>query len=213
MSDLTVAQAAQRLGLDLSQSQIDQLEHYQELVLNWNKTVNLISRQDVGRFVPRHLADSLSILDLLGTGAEVIDVGSGAGLPGIPLAIAAPERKVTLVERSARKVRFLKQVVRRLGLDNAAPLNADAAEMATQASYQERFDVLVSRAVMAPQQLWTQTRMLLRPGGYMLLHVSAAESGAGPAAEQDFPELSRLQTHERLIPGLQSTHGILVLHR
>ncbi len=235
------------LGIELSAQQQEQLRLYQEMVIHWNKTFNLVSRQDVGRFVPRHLADSLSILAYL-AGEQTIDVGTGAGLPGIPLAIAAPERHMTLVERSAKKVRFLKQVIRRLALKNVRALNVDVQALAATPSEQGRYDRLVSRAVMPADTLWALAAPLLAPGGAMVLHaatqeaqpssvattqetsVAIADRGAaqpGTASSLDnakpvalsastresFPGLGRLETHAQVIPGLQSTHQILVLYR
>ncbi|MCZ6460073.1 MAG: 16S rRNA (guanine(527)-N(7))-methyltransferase RsmG, partial [Gammaproteobacteria bacterium] len=108
---------AQLLGVELSSTQVDLLADYVALLKQWNKRINLLSRRDTERIWPRHVLDSLSILPFI-RGPRILDLGSGGGLPGIPLAIAAPQHTFTLLDRSDRKTRFLEHVVLRLGLAN-----------------------------------------------------------------------------------------------
>ena len=97
---------AERLQVTLSNDQLDLLEHFAAMVVKWNAQINLISRRDIDRLQARHILDSLAVVPWL-TGPTILDVGSGAGLPGIPVAIACPDRALTLCERMTRRARFL----------------------------------------------------------------------------------------------------------
>ncbi len=215
---MQLTQALAQLELNPEGPILAQLEHYQNMVLTWNKTFNLVSRQDVGRFVPRHLADSLTVLPYLASQGRLVDIGSGAGLPGIPLAIALPDREFTLVERSAKKVRFLKQVVREVGLPNVTPLCVDVAQLSEQNGHRGGYHSLVSRAVMTADALWALAYPLLAEGGCMVLHLRTRGSDAEPAGGEEYtaqryPNLKSHAIHAQSVPGLQSTHEILVLSR
>ena len=137
--------AALRLGVRLDDGQQRQLEAFVSLLEQWNARFNLLSRQDVGRIWTRHVLDSLSLLPLLPAG-RVLDVGTGAGFPGLPLAIAAPERTRALLDRNARKIRFLELAVHKLGVLNASCVCADVMEL----PQHETFGAIVSRAVADP---------------------------------------------------------------
>jgi 16S rRNA (guanine527-N7)-methyltransferase len=106
-----------RLGLDPDASALAALMAYRDLLARWNRVYNLSAVRDPQAMIPRHLLDSLAVLPWLPDGA-LLDVGSGAGLPGLPIAIAQPQRPVTLLEPNQKKVRFLRQVCLALGLDN-----------------------------------------------------------------------------------------------
>lgn len=106
-----------RLGLEADPGQVDSLLRYQSLVRHWNRHFNLVSPRDLDQFVVRHLLDSLALHDFL-EGAEIADIGSGAGLPGIPLALLNPDRRFTLIDSNGKKTRFLFQAKVALGLAN-----------------------------------------------------------------------------------------------
>jgi 16S rRNA (guanine527-N7)-methyltransferase len=131
-----------------------------DFLLRWNKAHNLISRRDEHRIETRHLLDSETLLPYL-HGEQILDCGSGAGLPGIPLAIAEPSINFLLLDRSERKVRFLNQVIRELKLNNVATVCADMNTF----SPETKFDTIVSRAVASPQNLWPIWQPWLASGG------------------------------------------------
>lgn len=199
---------------------INQYTGYVGLMRKWNKAINLVSRQDVDRFVTRHLLDSLSIVGLVSAdpnARSVLDIGTGGGLPGIPLAIALPHLQFTLADRSAKKIRFLNQVSRRLELGNTQPIATDVAKLVTN---EQRFDVVVSRAVAAPDMLWKLARPLLAPGGRVVLQTQVREQttdsteGQEPGNRPDFEWADaqvNVEPHVLQVPGLQSVHDVLVL--
>lgn len=157
----------ERRGVE-SGSAVEALERYERLIRRWNARGNLVSRRDLGRLRDRHVLDSLSLLPWWR--GSLADVGSGAGFPGVPLAIARPESPVTLVERSDRKARFLQQVVIELALSNVEVIEADVGQPPASGSLDGRvFDTVTARAVAPPAASWRLLRGLLAPAGVALL--------------------------------------------
>jgi len=122
-----IEQGSKDLGLALTAEQISRLETYVGLLDKWNKVYNLSAIRDPNEMVSRHILDSLTILPYL-KGDSLLDVGTGAGLPGIPVAIMHPEIAVTLLDTNSKKTRFLQQVKAELGLDNVTVVHARVEE-------------------------------------------------------------------------------------
>jgi len=129
------------LDLTLTDSQKAQLIDYVELLNKWNKVYNLTSVRDPEEMVTRHILDSLAILPYI-KGQSLLDVGAGAGLPGIPLAIANPDLKVTLLDSNSKKTRFLLQAKTELGLDSVTVVRARVES----ANLEQQFDTVTARA-------------------------------------------------------------------
>lgn len=130
--------------------------------------VNLVSDRDSRELWERHVKDSLSLLPWFECTHEYLDVGSGGGFPAIPLAIMRPDLRVTLVERSARKCRFLEQAVMHLPLVNVAVEEVDIRNFTPTNS----FDTITARAVANPSTVWQWTKRLLKSDGELLLQTS-----------------------------------------
>src|SRR5262245_23014166 len=148
------------LGVGLSDVQIAGLEHYLALLEKWNRVYNLTAIREPERMVTHHLLDSLAILPHV-RGPRVLDVGSGAGLPGIPLAIASAELAVTLLDSSHKKAAFLQQAVAELRLANVTIATARVESWQTGG----RYDTIVSRAFADLGEFVTAAARLLAPGG------------------------------------------------
>jgi 16S rRNA (guanine527-N7)-methyltransferase len=136
-------------GVRLDGAQRERLSRFAALLLEWNERVNLTAITDPQEIATKHFLDSLTLLAARPPrpGARLVDVGTGAGFPGIPLAIARPDVRVTLVESVAKKVRFLDAVVAALELRNVEAVRARAEELAHDAARRERYDVAVARAL------------------------------------------------------------------
>lgn len=161
------------LDIELDGQAQKQLLEYLALLIKWNAAYNLTAVRDPEKMVVRHLLDSLAIAKHI-TGDRLIDVGTGAGLPGIPLAIMFPDREFHLLDSNGKKTRFLFQVKTTLGLDNVS------VHQARVELYQDvtAFDVVLSRAFASLSDMVNGTRHLLRPGGSFL-----AMKGVFPEAE------------------------------
>ena len=194
MSDMPipdfVATDLEALGFELPDELLQQLERYLDLVLKANETTNLTAIKHRELAWSRLIVDSLTPLpglpdgDDLEEGApplKLVDIGTGAGLPGIPLAIARPDVQVTLIDGTGKKIRFLESVVAELGLDNVTPLNARVEDVGQDPAHRARYDIAVSRAVGPLPVVLEYSLPLLKVGGTML-------AMKGPKAEQELRE-------------------------
>jgi len=155
---------------------------YRELV-DWNQRFNLTAITDWESVLVRHFLDSLSCLKALpwkelATGARMIDVGTGAGFPGLPLKLVCPEIRLTLLEATGKKVTFLRHLVRVLGLQGVEVIHGRAEELGRDPAHRERYDWALARAVAEMPALSEYLLPLVRVGGAML-----AQKGEGAAAE------------------------------
>jgi 16S rRNA (guanine527-N7)-methyltransferase len=161
---------AVKLGLHLTDLQLEQFEVYYKELIEWNKKVNLTSITDYEGIQIKHFLDSLTVIKAVVSHISlqddsVIDIGTGAGLPGLPLKIIFPEMKLTLLEATAKKVRFLQSLVEGLGLDNVAILTGRAEDVAHDTRYREKFDLVLSRAVASLPTLVELTLPFCAVGG------------------------------------------------
>ena len=161
MSSLTLAAGLGELGITLPADAQQKLLTFRDLLLKWNKTYNLTALRDPAQAISHHLLDSLAILPHIGAG-PLLDVGSGGGLPGIPLAIARPELSVSMVDTVQKKTTFLQQAAIELGLKNATVHHARVEEM------RGHYAQISSRAFAEIALFIRLTRHLLAPGGRWL---------------------------------------------
>jgi 16S rRNA (guanine527-N7)-methyltransferase len=143
---------AQKLGIHLSPKQIEQFNAYYHELVDWNQRMNLTSITGYEEVQVGHFLDSLAVVLAIklpsgGVSSGIIDVGTGAGLPGIPLKIILPGVRLVLLEATLKKAKFLEHLTARLGLDNVEVVVGRAEEVAHDARYRERFDLVLSRAV------------------------------------------------------------------
>jgi 16S rRNA (guanine527-N7)-methyltransferase len=167
------------VGLRLTQAHLDAFDWYAEALLEWNKSVNLTAITAPGEIEVKHFVDSLTCLlpmDLR-KGDKLVDVGTGAGFPGLPLKIVRPRLHVTLVEATAKKVQFCRHVVESLGLEGVDVLHARAEEIGQEAAHRQAYDWVVARAVASLPVLVEYLLPLVRIGGLVI----AQKGETGPA--------------------------------
>jgi len=193
------------LGLPLGAEQQGLLLQYLVLLEKWNQVYNLTAIRDLTKMVEAHLLDSLSAVPLL-AGESVLDVGSGAGLPGIPIAVAKPGWEVTLLDSNHKKAAFLRQAVAELALKNANVV----CERVESWVAPKKFEVIISRAFSDLGEFVSLAGGLLAPGG-----VIAAMKGLHP-----FEELERLPSGFRVkevrglqVPGLGAERHLVLIER
>jgi len=201
MSQITLDSGLAALGLDLPPAARQKLLAFRDLLLKWNKTYNLTALRDPEQAISHHLLDSLAILPHVGPG-PLLDVGSGGGLPGIPLAIARPELSVGMVDTVQKKATFLQQAAIELGLKNIQAHHARVEEM------QGQYAQISSRAFAELALFVNLTRHLLAPGGRWL-----AMKGVRPD-----DELSALPADIAVdaiiplqVPGLDAERHLIIL--
>jgi 16S rRNA (guanine527-N7)-methyltransferase len=187
-------QGCDELKLSLGSDQQARLIDYVALLLKWNKAYNLTAVRDEADMVTRHLLDSLAIAPFL-AGQRVLDVGTGAGLPGVPMAILFPQREFHLLDSNGKKTRFLFQVKTALRLDNMVVHHARVQTFRVV----EPFDAVLSRAFASLQDMMHGCRHLVAPKGRLL-----AMKGAYPAQELDAigQEGAQVVVHPLVVPGL-----------
>lgn len=168
MEDL--AKWSKLFGIYLSPTQLDQFRTYESLLLEWNERISLTAIREPREIRIRHFLDSLACVTATGnlTGRSLIDIGSGAGFPGLPLKILFPDLILTLVDSVAKKGRFLEIVVAELGLRNVSVLVERAEVLGQDPALRERFDWAVGRAVAELRVLVEYLLPLCRIGGHVL---------------------------------------------
>ncbi len=169
-------------------AQLDLLERYSALLIEWNEQMNLVASSTLADLTRRHLLDSLALATALpATPAALADVGSGAGLPGIPLAIIWPTTQVTLIESIGKKAHFLRHVAATLPLPNVQVVTERAEVLGLSPAHRERYDLVTARAVANLATLAEYCLPLCALGGIWLApkgpDVSAELSDAAPALD------------------------------
>lgn len=159
-------------GIGLSEVQKERFRRLTQLLLEWNEKLNLTSITDPERIAIEHFLDSLAPLafNLIGEERAVIDVGTGAGFPGLPLAIMCPHTRFTLVDATLKKVKYLRETCSELGLTNVEILWGRAEELAHQRSLREGFDVAVTRAFGALDIVWECTLPFVKTDGISIAY-------------------------------------------
>ncbi|MBA2393679.1 MAG: 16S rRNA (guanine(527)-N(7))-methyltransferase RsmG [Ktedonobacteraceae bacterium] len=159
-----------QLGLSLSDQQLAQFLRYQQELLDWNTRFNLTAITDPEEVQIKHFLDSLSLLAVYdGSQIDLLDIGSGAGFPGLALKIVRPEWNVTLLEATGKKVTFLRYVIEVLQLEGIAAEQGRAEELAHQAAYRAQFDLVTARAVASLSTLLEYSAPYCRVGGAIVL--------------------------------------------
>ncbi len=205
MSDLErqIAGRLVDLGQELAPEAIGRFAVLLTELERWNRRMNLTAVRDVGEMIAVHLTDSLSVRPLI-EGKTVLDVGTGAGFPGLPLAIAEPEREFTLIDSNNKKIQFVRHVSGLVGIENVTAVKARAEDYAP--GY--RFDTVIARAVASLRRLLGIAGHHVGEGG-----VFVALKGRYPAEElQSIPAPWDYQVRELHVPGLDagSRHAVLL---
>lgn len=193
-----LCQGLKQMGMELDRNVCETQMHYLELMQRWNKAFNLTAIRDLDQMVIRHLLDSLSILPFIDA-SPILDVGTGAGLPGIPLALAKPDFEFVLLDSNGKKTRFLTQVKIELGIDNIDIIHSRIED------YQpgKTFSIVTCRAFAALNTILERTQHLLTSDSRIL-----AMKG-----KQEMPELKdgfkQVDSHLLQVPWLNEERRLI----
>jgi len=191
------------LGLAAAGDQIETLLDYVELLFRWNGTYNLTAVREFGEMIDRHVLDSLAIASFV-RGETAIDIGSGAGLPGIPLAILEPSRRWTLVDSNGKKARFLREAVRALSLTNVRVENARVEDVKGQ------FDTVTARAFATVADMVKLGGHLLADNGILLAMKGLVNKEEILAVPPDFAIASIAPLS---VPGTDKARNLVIVRR
>jgi 16S rRNA (guanine527-N7)-methyltransferase len=193
----------ERMGLSVSSAVVDKLLEYMALLKEWSGTYNLVAPGDRDFLLARHILDSLSISSFLQPGS-LLDVGTGAGLPGLPIAITRPEMAVTLIDGAGKKIRFIRHVGRSLGLDNIQPLHQRLDQMAECGAFAN----ITSRAFASLQEFVEVARSCADEDTRFL-----AMKGAHPGKElEELPDWVNVESVEQLqVPYLHAERHLVIM--
>ncbi|MDE2154730.1 MAG: 16S rRNA (guanine(527)-N(7))-methyltransferase RsmG [Xanthomonadaceae bacterium] len=191
------------LGLTLPAEAVPRLLDYQALLERWNAAYNLTAVRDAAEMITRHLLDSLAILPHV-QGATLADLGTGPGLPGIPLAIAVPGREILLVDSNGKKVRFLREAIRALKLDGVRAVQSRVEDV------QGQFDCITARAFASLADMLAWGGHLLAPGGVWLAMKGKLPDDELPGIPPGFEVRA---VHALTVPELPAERHLLVLAR
>jgi 16S rRNA (guanine527-N7)-methyltransferase len=196
-------QGIDQLGLRLPADAVSRLLDYQMLLGRWNATYNLTAVRDPAEMITRHLLDSLAILPYV-QGTTLADLGTGPGLPGIVLAIAAPGREILLVDSNGKKVRFLREAIRALKLEGVRALQSRVEDVEGQ------YDCVTARAFASLADMLGWGGQLLAPDGLWLAMKGKRPDDELPGVPPGFAVRSM---HELAVPGLPAERHLLVIGR
>jgi len=210
-----LAGGAEKLGVILEEQQINLFYQYMELIAEWNKRFNLTAISGQRDMVVKHFIDSLSVLKYIPVDAEsLIDVGTGAGMPGIPVKLAAPHIRVVLLDSVGKKVNFLKETISVLSLEGIEAVKGRAEELGKVKGYRESFDICTARAVAPLNILLEYTLPFVKVEG-LLIAMKGKDAGEINQAEKALDILGgRVERVESLtLPGSDIKRNIILIKK
>lgn len=161
-------ESLKELNIELSEKQLNQFYNYMNILIEWNKVMNLTNITEPEEIIQKHFVDSLTVLKSIKENDSIIDIGTGAGFPGIPIKIAFPETKITLLDSLNKRIKFLEEVINKLKLKNIETIHGRAEEVAHNKKYREKYDIAIARAVAPLNVLSEYLLPFVKIGGYAI---------------------------------------------
>jgi 16S rRNA (guanine527-N7)-methyltransferase len=190
-------EALDDLGLEVAPEAIVQLERLVDELLRWNRRRNLTAIIERDEILEKHLVDSLTLLPFIGRTSRLLDIGSGAGFPALPLKIARPDLEIVSVDAVGKKIDFQRHIARAFGLGGFTVLHGRIESLVDHPDYYKGFDIVTARALSSLQELLVMARPFLAPGGRLL-------AMKGPDGDKELVGLGE---------PLQDTSWLVTVHR
>lgn len=212
-----LVEAATEYGLELSPTQVDGFTTYFEMLVEWNEKINLTAITGAQDVAVKHMVDSLSCYDkdIFKTGATIIDVGTGAGFPGLPLKIFRPDLKLTLFDSLNKRILFLKAVAEKLGIDDIQFVHSRAEDGGKSKQLREQYDIAVSRAVAKLDVLCEWCLPFVAVGGFFIAlkgsKYSEEVNEATGAIQRLGGEITKIEKIK--LPGLDDVRAIVYIKK
>lgn len=204
---------ARQLGCELDELALERFERYMAELIRWNRSINLTAITTEEQIVIKHFIDSLSCVSLLGVGEQVVDIGSGAGLPGLALAIARSDLRITSVDAVDKKVRFQRHVCRHLALEQVEVLHQRVEAVAVERA--GRYDLAISRAFRDVERFVALCSGLVRPGGRLVAMAAGRDEELAEAVRKSCERyaVSHQQTIAYALPRGMGQRRLVVLQK
>jgi 16S rRNA (guanine527-N7)-methyltransferase len=213
MDILSLLKNARILGIELNEQQLAQFDLYKNELLQWNAKTNLISENSSKQIITHHFLDSLTAWQFIPkSNARMIDIGCGAGFPGLPLKIALPDLEIYLLEANRKKVSFLKHIIRLLDLSSTFVLHERIENIIKTDLWKEKFDIVISRATFKLNELLTLGEFFLAPEGQL---IALKGPNVGKEIKQDSKtknqhQIAQLIQHDIEAPFLEAPRKIII---
>ena len=203
------------LEIEIENHQLDQFYEYMNFLLEWNEKINLTAITEQDEILLKHFVDSLTILKYLKPEEKIVDIGTGAGFPGIPLAILKEDNHFTLVDSLNKRINFLNDVKEKIALENVTTLHLRAEEFGQSKIYREKFDVAVSRAVANLSVLVEYLLPAIKVGGKVICMKGSQIEEERKTAQFAIKELGgEVQKVEEIyLPGTDMKRNIILIEK
>lgn len=210
-----LVEKAHKIGIDLDLFHVEQFEKYQDLLLEWNEKINLTAITEEEEILNKHFIDSLTCATYINDNDKVIDIGSGAGFPGIPIKIVRPNSKFTLLDSLNKRIVYLNDVIEKLGLLNIEAIHGRAEEFGRNVAYREKYDVVTARAVANLKVLSEYCLPFIKVGGRFVC-MKGSEYQAEIADAKEHIKLLGCEIREVkeiVLPDTDIMHSIIVIEK
>lgn len=209
--------ALKEWNIDIDDIKLEKFDRYMQLLLEWNKKMNLTAITEPDQIVIEHFMDSISLLklDIIEKYKNIIDVGTGAGFPGLPLKIMVPEIQIVLLDSLRKRTEFLQKVVEDLQLEGVSIIHGRAEDMGRREEYREKFDIVVSRAVAPLRILLEYCVPFVKLDGYFVSYKGPAAYSEIEEAQNALKELKVKNLHlEQIdIPYSEKQHNLIIIQK
>ena len=202
---------AKKINIDLTDEMIDKFFLYKKLLLEWNEKINLTAITDEKEILIKHFIDSLTIEKYIPQNAKIIDVGTGAGFPGIPLKIVRPDIEVVLLDSLNKRINFLNEIIRECQLDKITTIHGRAEEIANKLEYREKFDISTARAVANISTLLELCTPFLKVGGsFVCMKADAVEEMKNAKNALEILGMKAEKIEHIILPNIDATRTIIM---